>query len=74
MVLQQFGGVNGIAFYASSIFISAGKWRPNYEYFVQSMGYKKEWEKMNARISDCMTGFSGSIGMIAMVVIQVIDS
>ncbi|KAH9688742.1 Sugar transporter ERD6-like 5 [Citrus sinensis] len=39
MVLQQFGGVNGIAFYASSIFISAG--------------------------------FSGSIGMIAMVVIQI---
>jgi len=25
MILQQFGGVNGIAFYASSIFISAGK-------------------------------------------------
>jgi SP family facilitated glucose transporter-like MFS transporter 8 len=24
MVLQQFGGVNGIAFYASSIFESAG--------------------------------------------------
>jgi len=24
MILQQFGGVNGIAFYASSIFISAG--------------------------------------------------
>ena len=24
MVLQQFGGVNGIAFYASAIFISAG--------------------------------------------------
>ncbi|XVE89737.1 hypothetical protein DITRI_Ditri20bG0019600 [Diplodiscus trichospermus] len=39
MVLQQFGGVNGIAFYASAIFISAG--------------------------------FSGSIGMIAMVVVQV---
>ncbi|KAA8545058.1 hypothetical protein F0562_019843 [Nyssa sinensis] len=39
MVLQQFGGVNGIAYYASSIFISAG--------------------------------FSGSIGTIAMVVIQV---
>eukprot|EP00258_Populus_trichocarpa_P022880 XP_024438899.1 sugar transporter ERD6-like 5 isoform X2 [Populus trichocarpa] len=39
MVLQQFGGVNGIAFYASSIFISAG--------------------------------FSGSIGMIAMVVVQI---
>ncbi|KAL4376670.1 hypothetical protein GQ457_02G035580 [Hibiscus cannabinus] len=39
MVLQQFGGVNGIAFYASSIFISAG--------------------------------FSGSVGMIAMVVVQV---
>lgn len=27
MVLQQFGGVNGIAFYASSIFISAGMLR-----------------------------------------------
>ncbi|XP_048235772.1 sugar transporter ERD6-like 5 isoform X2 [Ricinus communis] len=39
MVLQQFGGVNGVAFYASSIFISAG--------------------------------FSGSIGTIAMVVVQV---
>ncbi|XP_052734785.1 sugar transporter ERD6-like 5 isoform X2 [Vigna angularis] len=39
MILQQFGGVNGIAFYASSIFISAG--------------------------------FSGSIGMIAMVAVQV---
>ncbi|XP_022719318.1 sugar transporter ERD6-like 5 isoform X1 [Durio zibethinus] len=39
MVLQQFGGVNGIAFYASAIFISAG--------------------------------FSGSVGMIAMVVVQV---
>ncbi|KAE8675355.1 Sugar transporter ERD6-like 16 [Hibiscus syriacus] len=39
MVLQQFGGVNGIAFYASSIFISAG--------------------------------FSSSVGMIAMVVVQV---
>lgn len=25
MVLQQFGGVNGIAFYASAIFITAGK-------------------------------------------------
>ena len=25
MVLQQFGGVNAIAFYASAIFISAGK-------------------------------------------------
>ncbi|WRX24816.1 Major facilitator [Theobroma cacao] len=39
MVLQQFGGVNGIAFYASAIFISAG--------------------------------FSGSLGMIAMVVVQI---
>ncbi|XP_031261593.1 sugar transporter ERD6-like 5 [Pistacia vera] len=39
MVLQQFGGVNGVAFYASAIFISAG--------------------------------FSGSVGMIAMVVVQV---
>ncbi|XP_071703153.1 sugar transporter ERD6-like 5 [Rutidosis leptorrhynchoides] len=39
MVLQQFGGVNAIAFYANSIFISAG--------------------------------FSGSIGSIAMVIVQV---
>ncbi|CAI0551069.1 unnamed protein product [Linum tenue] len=39
MVLQQFGGVNAIAFYASSIFVSAG--------------------------------FSGSVGTIAMVVVQV---
>ncbi|XP_050223707.1 sugar transporter ERD6-like 5 [Mercurialis annua] len=39
MVLQQFGGVNGVAFYASSIFLSAG--------------------------------FSGSVGTIAMVVVQV---
>lgn len=39
MVLQQFGGVNAIAFYASAIFISAG--------------------------------FSGSVGTIAMVVVQV---
>ena len=27
MVLQQFGGVNGIAFYASAIFITAGRKR-----------------------------------------------
>jgi hypothetical protein len=27
MVLQQFGGVNGISFYASAIFISAGRRR-----------------------------------------------
>ena len=27
MVLQQFGGVNGIAFYASAIFISVGRKR-----------------------------------------------
>ncbi|KDP23561.1 hypothetical protein JCGZ_23394 [Jatropha curcas] len=39
MVLQQFGGVNGIAFYASSIFVAAG--------------------------------FSGSVGTIAMVVVQI---
>ncbi|CAL0302275.1 unnamed protein product [Lupinus luteus] len=39
MILQQFGGVNGISFYATSIFISAG--------------------------------FSGSIGTIAMVVVQI---
>ncbi|KAM3752790.1 hypothetical protein ACB098_03G045500 [Castanea mollissima] len=39
MVLQQFGGVNGIAFYASAIFITAG--------------------------------FSGSIGTIAMVIVQI---
>ncbi|KAJ9180190.1 hypothetical protein P3X46_008466 [Hevea brasiliensis] len=39
MVLQQFGGVNGIAFYASSIFVSAG--------------------------------FSGTVGTIAMVVVQI---
>ncbi|KAF3454407.1 hypothetical protein FNV43_RR04854 [Rhamnella rubrinervis] len=39
MVLQQFGGVNAIAFYASAIFISAG--------------------------------FSGSVGSIAMVVVQI---
>ncbi|OAY42217.1 sugar transporter ERD6-like 5 [Manihot esculenta] len=39
MVLQQFGGVNGIAFYASSIFVSAG--------------------------------FSGSVGTIAMAVVQI---
>ncbi|CAN1843209.1 Sugar transporter ERD6-like 5 [Linum perenne] len=39
MVLQQFGGVNAIAFYASSIFVSAG--------------------------------FSGSIGTIAMVIVQI---
>lgn len=25
MIVQQFGGVNGIGFYASSIFVSAGK-------------------------------------------------
>jgi hypothetical protein len=25
MLLQQFGGINGIAFYASSIFAEAGK-------------------------------------------------
>lgn len=25
MVLQQFGGVNGIAYYASAIFVSAGE-------------------------------------------------
>ncbi|KAK2640581.1 hypothetical protein Ddye_028376 [Dipteronia dyeriana] len=39
MVLQQFGGVNGIAFYASAIFVSAG--------------------------------FSGSVGTMAMVVVQI---
>ncbi|KAK4597129.1 hypothetical protein RGQ29_014931 [Quercus rubra] len=39
MALQQFGGVNGMAFYASAIFISAG--------------------------------FSGSIGTIAMVIVQI---
>ncbi|KAK7856066.1 sugar transporter erd6-like 5 [Quercus suber] len=39
MVLQQFGGVNGIAFYASAIFITAG--------------------------------FSGSVGTIAMVIVQI---
>ncbi|PKI78235.1 hypothetical protein CRG98_001406 [Punica granatum] len=39
MVLQQFGGVNAIAFYSSFIFISAG--------------------------------FSGSLGMIAMVIVQI---
>ncbi|XP_010528860.1 PREDICTED: sugar transporter ERD6-like 5 isoform X2 [Tarenaya hassleriana] len=39
MVLQQFGGVNGVSFYASSIFISAG--------------------------------FSSSLGMIAMVLVQI---
>ncbi|KAK7258810.1 hypothetical protein RIF29_24397 [Crotalaria pallida] len=39
MILQQFGGVNGIAFYATSIFTSAG--------------------------------FSGSIGTIAMVIVQI---
>ncbi|KAF7805148.1 sugar transporter ERD6-like 5 isoform X1 [Senna tora] len=39
MILQQFGGVNGISFYASSIFVSAG--------------------------------FSGSVGTIAMVVVQI---
>lgn len=39
MVLQQFGGVNGISFYASAIFISAG--------------------------------FSGSVGTIAMIAVQV---
>ncbi|KAI4301847.1 hypothetical protein L6164_035087 [Bauhinia variegata] len=39
MILQQFGGVNGIAFYASSIFVSAG--------------------------------FSGSVGTIAMVAVQI---
>ncbi|XP_057960869.1 sugar transporter ERD6-like 5 [Malania oleifera] len=39
MVLQQFGGVNGIAFYASAIFVSAG--------------------------------FSGRIGTVSMVVVQV---
>lgn len=27
MILQQFGGVNAISFYASSIFISAGTWK-----------------------------------------------
>ncbi|KAM3703168.1 hypothetical protein ACB098_04G074900 [Castanea mollissima] len=43
MALQQFGGVNGIAFYASAIFISAEE-------------------------------FSGSIGTIAMVIVQVLDS
>ncbi|KAK3200371.1 hypothetical protein Dsin_023786 [Dipteronia sinensis] len=39
MVLQQFGGVNGIAFYASAIFVSAG--------------------------------FSGSVGTMGMVVVQI---
>ncbi|TXG65651.1 hypothetical protein EZV62_006926 [Acer yangbiense] len=39
MLLQQFGGVNGVAFYASAIFVSAG--------------------------------FSGSVGTMAMVVVQI---
>ena len=29
MALQQFGGVNGISFYASSIFVSAGTYTYN---------------------------------------------
>ena len=34
MVLQQFGGVNGTAFYASAIFISAGKKRIFFFLFI----------------------------------------
>lgn len=66
MVLQQFGGVNGIAFYASSIFISAGM---IYTFSVQ-MNFSKETE---VKVLYTIAGFSGSVGTIAMVSVQVLD-
>lgn len=66
MVLQQFGGVNGIAFYASSIFISAGM---IYTFSVQ-MNFSKETE---VKVLYTIAGFSGSVGTIAMVAVQVLD-
>ncbi len=38
MVLQQFGGVNAIAFYANSIFISARK-DPSFGLRIMSLSY-----------------------------------
>ncbi|RYR52526.1 hypothetical protein Ahy_A06g027434 isoform B [Arachis hypogaea] len=53
MILQQFGGVNGIVFYAGSIFISA---------VIQ---FSRKQKLLS------MTGFSASIGTIAMVAVQI---
>ena len=55
MVLQQFGGVNGIAFYASAIFITAGRKRIVFFLFLIFFSYlmllivNKKW-KLNRGI------------------------
>lgn len=50
MILQQFGGINGIVFYANSIFISAGMCRI-FSMLILLLLYDKE-KKANARILD----------------------
>ncbi|PNY08602.1 sugar transporter ERD6-like 5-like protein, partial [Trifolium pratense] len=61
IVLQQFGGVNGIAFYASSIFVSAGTCR------FRSCFYHMPYVALTLQIE----GFSKSIGTVAMVIVQI---
>lgn len=71
MVLQQFGGVNAIVFYASAIFISAGKYYSDHNFFFFLFSFLF-FSSLFVKKLCFVTGFSGSVGTIAMVAVQVI--
>ena len=64
MVLQQFGGVNGTAFYASAIFISAGKKRIVYLFFSPylMLPIVNKYRKLNRGILCQWQGFQVILG------------
>ena len=64
MAFQQFGGVNGICFYASEIFISAGKLGNSFTNFSRLL--------LNSCFLGYKSGFSsGNMGTIALAIINV---
>jgi MFS transporter, SP family, ERD6-like sugar transporter len=70
MALQQLGGVNGVLFYASEVFVSAGNDQSEKEkketFDAQALQYTSAHAMMNR------SGFSsGNTGTVAMAVVQV---
>ena len=58
MVLQQFGGVNAIAFYASAIFISAGMNENLFQFF----SFITKEKRKRDLIFGLLQGFLGVLG------------
>lgn len=64
MAFQQFGGVNGICFYASAIFVSAGKIGIMFKNLTRWL--------LKSCFLGCKSGFSsGAMGLVIMAILNV---